>query len=500
MILQSTTQSVTWTTGQTGDKTFTVAITDDSLVEAASENFDIALAVNAATPLNGRDVTSSDTGTLTITDNDATAVTIDDVSVAENGTMTFTATSTKAVDGGFSVKVDFTTGTAGSSDFTTTSKTLTFSGTANESKDFVVPLTNDTIVEAAENFTVSMSGVVAATVPVGSITITDTATGTITDNDAAIVTVADVSVNEDDGTATITVNLDNDLDQALTIDVSFAGDGSDFANATQSVTWSAGETGDKTFTVAINDDDLVEATTEAFNIALAVSATTPLGGRDVTATDTGTLTITDNDATVVTIGDVSVAEDGTMTFTATSSKAVDGGFDVNVDFTTGTAGASDFTTTSQTLTFTGTAGETQDFTVTLNNDTLVEASETFSVGMSGVVSAVVPVGSINITDTATGTITDNDAAVVTVADVSVNEGAGTATITVNLDNDLDQDLTSMSASAVTAVILLTPHKVSLGPPVKRATRRLQSRSTTMTWSKRPPKILISHWPSAPRHR
>ena len=439
------TQSVTWTAGQTGNKTFTVAITDDSLVEAASENFNIALAVNAATPLNGRDVTSSDTGTLTITDNDATAVTIENVTVAENGTMTFTATSSKAVDGGFSVKVDFTTGTAGSSDFATTSKTLTFSGTANESKDFVVPLTNDTIVEAAENFTVSMSGVVAATVPVGSITITDTATGTITDNDAAIVTVADVSVNEDDGTATITVNLDNDLDQALTVDVSFAGDGSDFANATQSVTWSAGETGDKTFTVAINDDDLVEATTEDFNIALAVSATTPLGGRDVTATDTGTLTITDNDSTVVTIDDVSVAEDGTMTFTATSTKAVDGGFSVNVDFTTGTAGSSDFTTTSKTLTFSGTANESKDFVVPLTNDTLVEAAENFTVSMSGVVAATVPVGSINITDTAIGTITDNDNAAIGIAKANDAAETGATTgkfiVTQSTTSSTDTDLT-----------------------------------------------------------
>ena len=437
----NTTQSVTWTAGETGDKTFTVAITDDALVEATTEDFNIALAVSASTPLNGRDVTSTDTGTLTIIDNDTTAVTIENVTVAENGTMTFTATSSKAVDGGFSVDVDFTTGTAEAADFTTTSQTLTFAGTAGETETFTVPLTNDTIVEASESFSVSMSGVVAATVPVGSITITDTATGTITDNDAAVVTVADVSVNEGDGTATITVNLDNDLDQDLTIDVSFGGDGSDFANTTQSVTWTTGQTGDKTFTVAITDDALVEATTEDFNIALAVNVATPLGGRDVTSTDTGTLTITDNDTTAVTIENVTVAENGTMTFTATSSKAVDGGFSVDVDFTTGTAEAADFTTTSQTLTFTGTAGETQNFTVTLNNDTLVEASESFSVSMSGVVAATVPVGSITITDTATGTITDNDAAVVTVADVSVNESAGTATITVNLDNDLDQDLT-----------------------------------------------------------
>ena len=434
-------QSVTWTAGETGDKTFTVAITDDDLVEAVSEDFNIALAVSATTPLNGRDVSTADTGTLSITDNDTTVVTIEDVSVAEDGTMTFTATSTTAVEGGFMVDVDFTTGTAGAADFTATSQTLTFAGTAGETQSFTVALNDDTLVEAAESFTVSMSGVVAATVPVGAITVSDTATGTIIDNDAAVVTVADVTVNEAAGTATISVNLDNDLDQNLTVDVSFGGDGSDFAAATQSVTWVAGETGVKTFTVAITDDDLVEAATEDFSIALAVNSATPLNGRDVTTTDTGTLSITDNDATVVTIEDVNVAEDGTMTFTATSTNAVDGGFTVDVDFTTGTASAADFNTTTQTLTFAGTAGETQDFTVVLNDDTLVEATESFSVSMSGVVAATVPVASITVSDTATGTITDNDSAVVTVADVTVNEGDGTATITVNLDNDLDQDLT-----------------------------------------------------------
>ena len=125
-----------------------------------------------------------------------------------------------------------------------------------------------------------------------------------------------------------------------------------------------------------------------------------------------------------------------MSFTATLDNAVQGGFDVDAIFTDGTAtgGNVDYDSATQTLSFVGTVGETQMFTVAINNDAIVEAAETFTVALGNLVPATAPLASITITDMALGTINDNDAATVTIADVTVNEAAGTMSFTATLDN------------------------------------------------------------------
>ncbi|MDF1754451.1 MAG: tandem-95 repeat protein [Verrucomicrobiales bacterium] len=62
-------------------------------------------------------------------------------------------------------------------------------------------------------------------------------------------------------------------------------------------------------------------------------------------------------------------------------------------------------TASTTLTFAGTAGENQTFTVTTNDDSILETTESFNVSLSN----LSPSGAgVDITDEASGTITDND--------------------------------------------------------------------------------------------
>ena len=104
---------------------------------------------------------------------------------------------------------------------------------------------------------------------------------------------------------------------------------------------------------------------------------------------------------------MSVAEDaGNAVFTVTLSGDVAGGF--TVDYATSDVSAtagSDYTATSGTLTFAGTDLETQIITVPITDDVLVEATETYTVTLSNVVS----VGTVTISDaTGLGTITDND--------------------------------------------------------------------------------------------
>uniref|UniRef100_UPI002490BAD3 Calx-beta domain-containing protein n=1 Tax=Aquimarina algiphila TaxID=2047982 RepID=UPI002490BAD3 len=115
-------------------------------------------------------------------------------------------------------------------------------------------------------------------------------------------------------------------------------------------------------------------------------------------------------------------------------------FDVDVSTADGTATTadSDYTAvTAQTLTFAGTAGESETFNITLGGDTKVEADETASISMSGLSPGTVASGDIDVTDGATLTINNDDQATVTIANVSGNEDNGAITVTVIVDNAID---------------------------------------------------------------
>ena len=203
-----------------------------------------------------------------------------------------------------------------------------------------------------------------------TVTATDTATGTITNDDgSAAVTVEDASANEGEA-ITFTVTLDKAVDGGLKVTPSFtdgtATKGTDYTENTAALTFTgtAGET--QSFTVATTEDTAKEHH-ETFTVSLAVSETSA----SVTATDTATGTITDDDGALaeVTIEDVSAAEGDSLTFTVTLDNAVTGGLTVTPSFTDVSATeGTDYTANTAALTFTGTANETQSFTVTTTED------------------------------------------------------------------------------------------------------------------------------------
>ncbi|MBA3316191.1 MAG: hypothetical protein H0T47_23240, partial [Planctomycetaceae bacterium] len=172
-------------------------------------------------------------------------------------------------------------------------------------------------------------------------------------------------------------------------------------------TGTAGET--KTVAVTINGDTTVELD-EAFELVLSGLAA---GGRNVTLSRSrATGTITNDDATSLSVADVSISEghSGTklLTFTITLAGAVDAGFSLNYVTANGTAVAgSDYVAKSGSLTFAGTAGETKTVTVTINGDTVLEADEVFELVLSDLTAS-----GRNVTFTrsrATGTILNDDA-------------------------------------------------------------------------------------------
>ena len=400
-------------------QTFSVSTTDDAVLEAA-ETFTVGLRASHV------GVTASDTGTGTIDDGDQAAVSVSDASATEGGSMTFTVSLDQAVAGGLTVTPSFTDGTATQgSDYTANTSALSFAGTAGESQTFSVSTTDDAVLEAAETFTVGLS---ASHV---GVTASDTGTGTIDDGDQAAVSVSDASATEG-SSLTFTVTLDKAVAGGLTVTPSFtdgtATQGSDYTANTSalSFTGTAGES--QTFTVATTDDAVLESV-ETFTVGLSASHV------GVTATDTGTGTIDDGDQAAVSISDASATEGGSMTFTVTLDKAVAGGLTVTPSFTDGTAvQGSDYTANATGLSFAGTAGESQTFSVSTTDDAVLEAAETFTVGLS------VSHTSVTATDTGTGTIDDDDRAAVSVSDASATEG-GSMTFTVTLDQAVAGGLT-----------------------------------------------------------
>src|SRR5207248_2683108 len=141
-------------------------------------------------------------------------------------------------------------------------------------------------------------------------------------------------------------------------------------------------------------------------------------------------TITNDDSSTLTIDSPTVTEGTagttTLTFTVTSSAAVQGGFTVAFSATDGTADGSDYSvTTTSPLTFAGTAGETQTISVNITTDAIVEANEQFTVTLGAV-------GGTTATQAAptrraselTGTITNDDASVLSISSPTVTEGTG----------------------------------------------------------------------------
>ncbi len=415
-------------------QTFTVTPTSDERVEG-EETVSISMANLGSTTLS---VTITDDGTVTITENDATTLTFSDESVDENGgTVTVTATLEHAVEGGFTVPVSSTDGTAGSSDYTTVSETLTFAGTAGETQTFEVAITDDAIVETNETLTVSF-GSLSTTADIDN---SDEGTVTIVDEDNAVVTVADVSQAEGDGNVTVTLTLDAVVAAGLTVDVSTA-DGSatttdsDYTaleSETITFTGTSGET--QTVTISVTDDSKVESD-ETLTVSLG-NLTSTVSSTALDITDGATVTLTNDDAAAVTIADASGAEEGgAITLTATLDNPVDGGFIVEVSTTDETAAsATDYTAIEgQTLTFAGTTGETQTFTVTPSSDEAVEADETVTVSMGNLGGTTL---AVTISDEATVTITNDDNAPVITANqtfpiegiLSAGDVVGTAVAT-----------------------------------------------------------------------
>ncbi|AXT50982.1 hypothetical protein D1818_09155 [Aquimarina sp. BL5] len=375
------------TLGET--QTITVPILDDTIFEG-DETYFVNLN-NSSNPL----VTITDIqGIGTIEDNEA-GVSINDISVNENaGNATFTVTLTGIIPGGFTL--EYATADASATDpedyagTTSPNPILTFTGTDGETQTITIQIIDDTDLEGNETFFVNLSNANSVLVNVtdsqGIGTIIDDElpfiiTDTITDNTCSGIFVDSGSINglySNNESITYTLCPDTPGSSVVLNFTSFDVENTfDFLQVYEGTTTTT----------------LIDSYNNG-NIPTTIISSDPSGCLTFIFSSDGSvvgngwqanISCTNAGNSLVTLNDITVNENaGTATFTATfSGGSIPGGF--SVDYTTidDTAYAdSDFVSTSGTLNFSGTPGETQTITVPIINNIFAENTETFFLNLN----------------------------------------------------------------------------------------------------------------------
>lgn len=206
---------------------------------------------------------------ITIVDNPP-LITIDDVSVGENdGTARLTVSLSQVVS--TTVTVEYATANqynaSETDDYLQSSGTLTFNP-GEQTKTITISLVDSDLVELDETFLVNLFHVQSGgtAVYLGD----HQAQVTISDDDQATVSIDNVTVNENAGTATMTVSLDKEIDTRITVDYATIAQSAqashEYVPQNGTIGFNPGEQS-KTIKVQLIDDNLLELT-ETFEIEL----------------------------------------------------------------------------------------------------------------------------------------------------------------------------------------------------------------------------------------
>lgn len=334
---------------------------------------------------------------------------INSVSAVEgnNGTttLTFTVTKTGATD--LIATIDYFTsnGTATTADndyINVPVQKLTFAPTET-TKTISVIINTDTKFELDETLTVTLQSPLNATMNSAA----RIGTGTIINDDSLpVFSINNMVVNENQGTATLTITKT----------------GSSYANSTVTYETAAGSAGSpvdfiavgktiltflptefvKTINITISNDDIIE-NSETFSVLL----TAPTGGTIDATAGTGVVTLIDDDGSLFFIVGVSVNESaGTITYQVGKTGNIASSVNYTIANGTATLG-SDFTVspTSGTLNF-DVLDNYKDITVTINEDNIYEGDEDFTVTLSNPTNGTTILAGF---DVGSQIIADNDA-------------------------------------------------------------------------------------------
>ncbi|MBK6725536.1 MAG: DUF4394 domain-containing protein [Acidobacteria bacterium] len=386
-------------------QTISVATVDD-LVFEGNESFSMLLSAPTNATIAG---TNPASGTIADNETQPTVSVVNTIGGAEPSTANvFTVTLSGQTASTVTVNYATSSGTATSgNDFTATSGILTFAAnTSTLTQTISVPTLNDLIFEGTENFNLTLSGPVNAT-----ITGVNPATGTIADNEGQpTLSVANTTPGAEPGTANVfTVTLSGQTTAAVTVNYATssgsATSGTDFTSASGTLTF-APNTTTLTQTVSVATlDDLVFEGAESLNLTLSAPTNATISG---TNPELGTIADNETQPTLSVVNTIPGAEPLTANvFTVTLSGQTTAAVTVNYATSNGSAtSGADFTATSGTLTFAAnTATLTQTISVPTLDDLTFEGPENFNLTLSAPANATIT--GIN---PAIGTIADNETA------------------------------------------------------------------------------------------
>jgi hypothetical protein len=367
---------------------------------------------------------------------------------------TVTATVSAAVEGGFSIPLSSSDGTAlvANGDYTPVASTLTFIGVAGEQQLFTIQVAADNRVEPDENFSISLGTPQASLVNATDILTTGSPLSlTIENDDFPRLVLTEVTALKREGTGTgttrfeFTVALTGDVldSDGFSVPFSFVNgtaiNGIDFesVSGTLQFTGLSGET--KAIVLNVVQDAVVEAD-ETFTIQLGdpvdLESLQPL---QIPVRSLQT-TIEDDDAAAVSLSVLnSPLNEGTgpgqseFRFRVLLDHAVEGGFSIpfNTVDESATIADGDYVGKTEVLRFVGTAGESKEILVTINRDAKVEGNENLQVTLGELNGLQVPTGSISIPSAPlTATIANDDTATIHLSGpTQVSEGSPSGTTT-----------------------------------------------------------------------
>jgi len=404
-------------------QTITIPIVEDAAAEG-----DEAFSVSLANPGGGATLGTLSTATVKILENEATLqFSAPSLTVNEAGRI---ATLTVKRSGPTLDTVSVAYATADGSavagtDYTAASGVLTFGPTVT-TRTFTVPITNDTIQDAAEAFQVNLSSLTGG----AQLGQPSAATLTIADNDVAGIlkfSVASYSVSETSALAAITVKRSGGLASGVTVDYATSDGtavaGIDYTASSGTLSFGAGVT-TRTFTILILNDG-VPGGDETVNLTLS----SPTGGSVLGTPAQALLTIRSDDPVLqFSVAAFSVSEKGPVaTITVQRTGPTTSAVSVQYATSDGTALAgADYTATAGTLSL-GPAVVKKTFTVPITDDPLIEGDETVTLTLSNPAGGAV----LGARSTALLTIrTDNSVLQLSAVSYSVSEAAKSVAITV----------------------------------------------------------------------
>jgi hypothetical protein len=358
----------------------------------------LASGVIVATPITGGAVGP---GSIDFTSATATVAEAD----LSPTTVNLTVQRTDGTDGVATVDYAVTGGSATSgSDFEIASGatgTLTWAEGDGAPQTISFAASPDDEVESDETAVLSLNNATGAAL--GAIT---SITVTITNDDdggsvafsSAVFTAAEVDGSAP--TVTITVNRTGSDGPASVQYSSTSGTAtdSDFAGGDGALSWASGESGPRTYTITINDDNAVEPTEHAH---LSLSNVT---GAVLGTPSTATLDITDDDLAgrvQFDSADYAVVEgEGVLTVSVTRTGGSDGNVTVDHAATDGSATTpGDYTSGDGTLSWLEGDASPRTFTVIIVDDSPIEGDETLGLALSN------PTGGLELGAPAHATLT-----------------------------------------------------------------------------------------------